>query len=229
MSIKLQLVNLAQKIRLKCLHYKKIIAGVFIMFSIALILLIIVCNMVIGSHQKYVLMPSDVKHAAVGLVLGAGVNSQGKPYRELQARLDVAAEALHSGRVDSLILSGDNRFEYYNEPDAMVKYLAEVKNVPANKLHADYAGRSTYESCERASKIFGLQETIIFSAGSHLPRAIFICRHFGIESYGISSEVEANNSTRRELLARVKAMFNVYINGENTILGDGIRITHQSR
>jgi vancomycin permeability regulator SanA len=77
---------------------------------------------------------------------------------------------------------------------------------------------------ERASKVFGLEETIIFSAGSHLPRAIFLCRHFGIEAYGVASKIEANNSTRREALARVKALFNTYIYSEPTVLGSRIDV-----
>jgi vancomycin permeability regulator SanA len=178
---------------------------------------------VVDSYGKYILPPGSNKHTTIGLVLGAGITKSGKPFHELQARLDVAAQALHDGRVDKLILSGDNRFKGYNEPATMEKYLVETKHISASKLQPDYAGRSTYESCERASKVFGLHETIIFSARSHLPRAIYLCRHFDITAYGIPSNVEANNSWRHELLARVKAVFNLYIYGERTILGSPIR------
>lgn len=165
-----------------------------------------------------------MEHFQTGMVLGAGVNSKGQPYRELQARLDVAADAYLDGKVDKLILSGDNRFLYYNEPDAMKTYLTLLRHIPDNKLVTDYAGRSTYESCERAAKIFGQKRLVIFSADSHLPRAIYLCREFGIDAYGISSGVEANNSRRRELVARVKALFNVYIRGEKTIRGKPIKV-----
>lgn len=178
--------------------------------------------LVIDPNRKFVVTQEEAKHTRAGLVLGAGVTKDGKPYKELQARLDTAADALNAGVVEKLILSGDNRFENYDEPTAMQRYLTERRGIPAEKLVADYAGRSTYESCERAAKVFQAKEITIFSAGSHLPRAIYLCRHFGIESQGIASAVEANNSTRRELLARVKAVYNAHLIGERTVLGDTI-------
>lgn len=190
--------------------------------------LFIVVGVVAASHfiinpfRKFIL-PSDTdKKFTIGLVLGAGVDGEGKPYDELKARLDAAADSLNSGSVEKLILSGDNRYVNYNEPAAMVNYLTEVRKIPAEKLQPDYAGRSTYESCERAAKIFMVDRLVIFSAASHLPRAIYLCRHFGIEAYGISSDVESNNSFRRELLARVKAVYNTHLVGERTILKEPI-------
>jgi len=185
--------------------------------------------LLISPYGKYVLTNKDAqtiqgKQARVGLVMGSGVTANGKPYKELRARLDIAADALQKGYVEKLIVTGDNRFETYDEPTAMYRYLLEEKRIAADKLQPDFAGRDTYQSCERAKKIFGLEKTIIFSADSHLPRAIFLCRSFGIETYGIGSDVEANNSTRRELVARVKAVLNVYLWREQTILGDPIQV-----
>lgn len=191
---------------------------------VSLLLIVVACSLIVGVNSKYILKPADTTHIPVGLVLGSGITKDGKPYKELQARLDVAADSLQAGVVDTLILSGDNRFNGYNEPDAMKDYLVQVKHIPADKLAPDYAGRSTYESCERAAKIFSLKEVLIFSSKSHLPRAIYLCRHFGITAYGKSSGVEANNSGRREPLARVKAVFNVNIVGENTVLGPPIAL-----
>lgn len=165
---------------------------------------------------------STAQPAEIGMVLGAGITKEGKPYDELKARLDIAASAINNGTVEKLILSGDNRFENYNEPSAMKHYLIEKRSIPAAKLVEDFAGRSTYESCERAAKVFSVKKLIIFSAGSHLPRAIYLCRHFNIEAYGIASGTEANNSRRRELLARVKAVYNTHVLGEDTVLGNPI-------
>lgn len=158
-----------------------------------------------------------------GIVFGSGVTSDGKPYPGLQARLDSAAKAVKDGVVSKLLLTGDNRFAWYDEPTAMKNYLVEKKGIDASILVLDQAGRSTYESCERAAKIYSIRGAILFSAESHLPRAIFSCRAFGIESYGIASGYEANNATRRELLARPKAVFNQYIIGEKTVLGPKIK------
>lgn len=168
--------------------------------------------------------PIKDKDISVGLVLGAGVDKQGRPYKELRARLDVAAAALQRGDVDKLILSGDNRFKFYDEPTAMKKYLMQTYGIASTKLQPDFAGRSTYESCQRAAQVFEQKRLVLFSAQTHLPRAIYLCRHFGIETYGIASTLEANNAVRREAVARVKAVYNVYVKGEPTILGTPIHI-----
>lgn len=189
---------------------------------------------VIKPYESYILANANnlseqdqsVKSMQVptGLVLGAGIDANGRPYKELRARLDVAALALERGDVQRLILSGDNRFAYYDEPTAMKKYLMDTYSIGSNKLQPDYAGRSTYESCQRAAQVFNQTKLILFSAESHLPRAIYLCRSFGIETYGIASVTEANNAARREAVARVKAIYNVHINGEPTILGAPIRL-----
>jgi vancomycin permeability regulator SanA len=178
----------------------------------------------VGRYGSRVISPETIasKNIPVGIVFGAGISTDNKPYKELQARLDVAADALKNGSIQKLILSGDNRFENYNEPDVMVAYLTDERGIEKEKLQPDYAGRSSYETCERAAKIFGVKRAILFSAGSHLPRAVFLCKHFGIDAYGVSSGLEANNAFRREFLARNKAVFNAYLLGEQTVLGEKI-------
>jgi vancomycin permeability regulator SanA len=184
--------------------------------------IVIVCSLVISSMNKYVLTPTSSVTAPVGIVFGAGITPEGRPYKELQARLDDAADSLERGQISKLILSGDNRFLNYNEPEAMKLYLTDTRGIDEKSLQVDYAGRSTYETCERANKIFSVNKAILFSANSHLPRAIYTCRSFGIESYGIGNTLEASNANRREPLARVKALFNIYVYGEKTILGEKI-------
>jgi vancomycin permeability regulator SanA len=204
-------------------HRRLIFAGIAVII-IAPIALVIGCHILVSQEDKYILSTSSKKHVRVGLVLGAGITKDGKPFKELQARLDVAAKAMQKGQVDKLLLSGDNRFKNYDEPTAMRDYLVNVKHIQTSKLQRDFAGRSTYESCDRAHKVFGLSETIIYSAPTHLPRAIYLCRHLGVTAYGVSSNVDANNGQRRELQANVKAVYNLYIHGENTVLGPPVRV-----
>jgi SanA protein len=202
-------------------HKKQLIVTASVIV-LAPVLLILLAYALIEPHKKDIVDLDKAEHRHVGLVLGAGVAPNGKPYKELRARLDLAAKALEQGKVDKLLLSGDNRFEYYNEPQAMLNYMVQEKHIDEDKLQVDYAGRSTYESCERTAKVFGQQEITIISARSHLPRAIYLCKQFGIQSQGLATAVEANNSFRREALARVKALINVYIYGERTVLGSRI-------
>jgi vancomycin permeability regulator SanA len=201
--------------------YKKLIAVLLALVIFCISFLLITCWYIIEPNEKYVISLDSGRTVKVGVVLGAGISKEGKPFDELKARLDIAKKALDQGVVKKLILTGDNRFRSYDEPTAMKKYL-EKQGVSSDKLILDFAGRSTYESCERARKVFGIKQTVLFSAESHLPRAIYLCRHFGIDTYGIGSGLEANNSSRREPIARVKAIFNAHVIGEPTELGDPI-------
>lgn len=201
---------------------KRITLAVLFVALLMPVLLIVISYSVIQPYEQYILRSAGDKQVKVGLVLGAGVAQNGKPYKELEARLDSAADAYDQGDVDTLILSGDNRFEHYDEPTAMYNYLINERNIPEDALQRDYAGRSTYESCERAAKVLQLKQVIVFSAHSHLPRSIYLCRHFEVEAYGVGNNTEANNSWRREILARVKALYNVILVGEPTVLGNPI-------
>lgn len=106
----------------------------------------------------------------------------------------------------------------------MFNYLVQKKHIPQNKLQRDYAGRDTYQSCWRAANVFGQHDITIFSAASHLPRAMFLCQHMGIQSQGVSSGVEAGNSFRREALARVKAVLNIYVLAQKPLTGPAVKM-----
>lgn len=211
-----------QKILTFLTRYKKLLIIVASVIILTPALLVLLAYALIEPYKKDIVSLDKVEHRRVGLVLGAGVAPNGKPYKELRARLDLAAEALRQGKVDKLLLSGDNRFQFYDEPTAMLRYMVKEKHIDKSKLQVDFAGRSTYESCERTAKIFDQHKITIISAKSHLPRAIYLCKQFGIESQGVATNIEANNSFRREALARVKALINVYVYGERTVLGSRI-------
>jgi vancomycin permeability regulator SanA len=213
-----------QKILAFLNRYKKLLTTVAAVIILSPLLLVLLAYALIEPYKKDVVDLQNVEHAHVGLVLGAGVAPNGKPYKELKARLDLAAKALEQGKVDKLLLSGDNRFQYYDEPTAMLNYMVQEKHIPKDKLQVDFAGRSTYESCERTARVFGQHKVVIVSARSHLPRAIYLCKQFGVQAQGIATDIEANNSFRREALARVKALINVYVFGERTVLGSRIQM-----
>jgi vancomycin permeability regulator SanA len=209
-------------------HDHRRISNITGAFTLLLFVFIIGSYVVVGRSAAYITGTglSDSEHESfdvqVGIVFGSGITKDGKPYEELRGRLDAAADALETGKLEKLVLSGDNRFDHYDEPEAMKKYLVDDRGIDAGNLQLDQAGRSTYETCERAAKVFRIRKAMLFSAPSHLPRSIFTCRSFGIEAYGVPAGKDANNAFRRELLARPKAVFNVYIYGERTVLGPPI-------
>src|SRR4051794_38291353 len=95
------------------LRHKWISGAVAACFLIGLIF-ILLSYLYIGSYEKYVLKPGRLPLWSVGIVFGSGITKDGKPFRELQGRLDTAAKALNNGTVSQLLLSGDNRYKNYD-------------------------------------------------------------------------------------------------------------------
>lgn len=184
---------------------------------------------IIQTNAKFIIESTDIVNLniqpKVAIVFGGGVAEDG-PLPIVQDRLDMAKKLYDAGSVSNILVSGDNRFLDYNEPSVMQEYLIQ-KGISADNIQPDFAGRSTYETCERARKIFGITEAILVSESTHLPRAIYLCKHFGVTSYGVASDGDASSGLQlgqrwREVLARNKAVFNVYILGEDTVLGEKI-------
>ena len=122
-------------------------------------------------------------------------------------------------------MSGDNRFENYNEPESMRQYAVSL-GVPAEAIVLDYAGRRTYDTCYRATSIFQAKSALLVTQKFHLPRALFLCNALGLDANG----VEANNNRYRrvslliwnfrEQLATVGAFLDVYVYTPIPVLGD---------
>ncbi|RME07282.1 MAG: hypothetical protein D6803_04360, partial [Anaerolineae bacterium] len=97
--------------------------------------------------------PENVPPRKVAIVFGAGLWRDGSPSGVLRDRVATAADLYFEGKVEVLLMSGDNRFENYNEPAAMRDYALRL-GVPEEAIVLDYAGRRTYDTCYRAGAIF---------------------------------------------------------------------------
>jgi SanA protein len=158
----------------------------------------------------------DAPTERVAIVFGAGLRRDGMPTAILRDRVETAVQLYFAGKVEKLLMSGDNRFANYNEPGAMRDYAISL-GVPDEDIVLDYAGRRTYDSCYRAKEIFGVDSAILVTQGFHLPRAIFLCNSFGVNAVG----VKADNYyylkrllliwNIRETLATAQAMWDVYV------------------
>lgn len=160
----------------------------------------------------------------VAVVFGAEVKRDGTPSVVLRDRIETAVALYKSGKVGKLLMSGDNRFVDYNEPEAMRRY-ALTFGVPNSDIVLDYAGRRTYDTCYRAKEIFGVNSAVLVTQGFHLPRALFLCKSFGIDAVGVKSEnYDYLKRLRlywnvRELLAGVQSVFDVYLWKPLPVLG----------
>lgn len=163
----------------------------------------------------------DAPTTPVALVLGAGLLADGTPSPALRARLDDAIALVERGTVRVLLVSGDNGTVDHDEPTAMRDYLV-AHGVPASKIVLDYAGFSTWDSCVRAKEVFGVRRVLIVTQPFHLPRAVFLCRHAGLDAHGAASdhpEADRTSFALRELLANVKATWTAIVHPSPKYLG----------
>jgi SanA protein len=165
----------------------------------------------------------------VAIVFGAGLTRSGEPTAVLYDRVALAAELYQRGLVKKLLLRGDNRFENYNEPEAMRRTAIKL-GIPAEDLVLDYAGRRTYDSCYRAHEIFGVQRAILVTQAFHLERALYLCEAFGIDGVGVKADrrnYAGGAQTTwlvREAIATLGAWIDVNLTRPTPVLGPPLPI-----
>lgn len=158
----------------------------------------------------------SIPTSSVGLVFGAGLKKDGSLSDALYDRVLSGVELYHAGKVEKLVMTGDNGRRKYDEVTGMKK-LALEKSVPEEDIILDYAGFSTYQSCYRARDIFELNkyDVIVVSQVFHLPRILYICNQLGVDSIGYTADkhiyVHATRWQIREVLAKFKAWMYVEI------------------
>lgn len=167
---------------------------------------------------------ADVPARRVAIVFGAGLWRDGSPTPVLQDRVATAVDLYRAGKVEKLLMSGDNRFVDYNEPAAM-KQIALSLGVPEEDIVLDYAGRRTYDTCYRARVIFGVTQAILVTQAFHLPRAVYTCNRLGVEAVGVRADRRAYPRASmlywnvRELFATLTALLDVHFLHPLPVLG----------
>jgi SanA protein len=142
----------------------------------------------------------------------------------LRDRVATAANLYFSGKVQKLLMSGDNTTPYYNEPAAMRQYALEL-GVPDDDIVLDYAGRRTYDTCYRAKAIFGVENALVVTQMFHLPRALYTCRAMGVEVDGVPADMREYRRRSlvwwnlRELPATLTMLLEVHVTRPLPVLG----------
>lgn len=160
----------------------------------------------------------------VAIIFGAGLRRDGTPTAMLRDRVLTGAQLYFSGKVKKLLMSGDNRFADYNEPESMRQFALSV-GVPDEAIVLDYAGRRTYDTCYRAKAIFGVENALLVTQGFHLPRAVFLCNMLGMNTLGVEATHCYWNGSPfvwdvREQFATVAAFLDLYVSNPLPVLGD---------
>lgn len=166
-------------------------------------------------------------HPRVAIVFGAAVY-QDDLSTMLEDRVKTAIKLYKAGKVERILVSGDNRTPQYNEPKAMADYLLRHA-VAQQDIVIDYAGRSTYETCLRAKEIFAVQKAVLVTQRTHLPRALYLANQLGLDSIGVVADQqgyggETSYQQIREVGASLKAFFNVHFFPPPVVLGEKLPI-----
>ncbi|MEN4010914.1 MAG: ElyC/SanA/YdcF family protein [Chloroflexota bacterium] len=194
--------------------------------GLSALLLLGIPNLIAEFYARARIFSPDLSPSApVAIVFGAGLTRDGRPTPVLRDRVAVAARLYFSGKVEKLLMSGDNRFVEYNEPGAMKTYALSL-GVPEEAIVLDYAGRRTYDTCYRAKHIFGVHHAVLITQKFHLPRAVFTCNALGIQGEGVIADQRIYNqfSQRywrlREIPATAMAFLDVFVTRPLPVLGD---------
>ncbi len=167
----------------------------------------------------------DAAKADAALVLGASV-ARGQPSPVLEKRAHTAVQLYIHGKVKKILVTGDNGALSHDEVTPVRKYLLSA-GVKPEDIFLDHAGFDTYSSMYRARDVFEAHSIIIVTQDFHMPRAIFIARHLGLEAYGIVAEGRDGDGRDylREIPASVKAAYDIVIGRLPKYLGDRIPLT----
>jgi len=198
---------------------------VALLILLLLIIILVGAPRVIMVHgsQKRTFDTGNVPADKAAIVFGAGLMGDGSPTTVLKDRVSTAADLYNSGKINKILMSGDNSYLNYNEPGAMKAYALEL-GIPEDDIVLDYAGRRTYDTCYRAKEIFQLSSAILVTQQFHLPRALYTCNTLGLESVGVTADLRPYRDSGywsiREIIASLVAFVQVHITKPEPVLGD---------
>lgn len=166
---------------------------------------------------------SSIPKNRVGVVLGVGkYTDDGHENLFYRYRVEAAARLLKAGKIELILVSGDNSNCNYDEPTTFKNDLM-LLGVPEEKIALDYAGFRTLDSTVRAKEIFGLESCTFISQRFHNERALFLADAHGLNAIGYNAKDVSGRYGRkaklREYLARPVAILDVLFNTQPKYLG----------
>jgi SanA protein len=212
---------------------KKIIKNlfkIFLLLFVAGIIFITWANYSIKKDSEAFMSYSiaAIPQTKTALLLGTGKNlSNGMPNAYFYNRIQATIDLYNSGKIQYIIVSGDNSRKDYNEPEDMQMEL--IKNgIPQDRIFMDHAGFRTLDSVVRAKEIFGQIKIIIISQKFHNERAVFLAKQNGINAFGYNAK-DVNKyagfkTNMREYFAKAKAYWDLMLGVEPKFGGEKILI-----
>ncbi|WP_404420047.1 vancomycin high temperature exclusion protein [Marinospirillum sp.] len=138
----------------------------------------------------------------------------GHPNPHYYGRINLAARLYQENQAAHLLVSGDNRTRYYNEPGRMQQDLLD-RGIPKTAMTLDHAGFSTFDTLKRAKEVYDIDQAILITQDYHLPRAMFIAESLGMEVQGCIAKgpkwTAMKSILTREVAARLRTLGDLYI------------------
>lgn len=199
--------------------------------ALAVLAIIGLCNLIVIQSAKGRIYDDveKIPYNKVGLVLGTIPKlSNGNDNYYYKCRMQATADLYFAGKISYIIASGDNHIKEYNEPECMLNSLVAL-GVPDTVIYLDYAGFRTFDSMVRAKKVFGQDSITVISQHWHNQRAIYVARKQGMDIIGFDAKDAIVRKAYiknhiREMLAKVKAVVDVYFGKQPHFLGDPVII-----
>lgn len=208
---------------------RRLIIFVFLS-ALTAISLLVVCDRIVANAGEGRIYDdiNSIPHNKVAVVLGTSPRRNAKESNKyFDYRIEAAAALFKAGKVDNIVVSGDNRHPSYNEPKEMRKALINA-GVPANRIYVDNAGLRTLDSVVRMKTIFGQSRFTIVSQKFQNERAVCLAMSNDIDAIAFCAEdVSAEGGLKvrlREYPARVKMFIDLYLGTGPLYGGETIEI-----
>lgn len=171
---------------------------------------------------------SELPYNKVGLLLGTSKYAvNGGINYFYKYRIEAAVSLFKNGKIDFILVSGDNGTKGYNEPELILEDLVAA-GIPPERIFLDYAGFRTLDSVVRSNAIFGCTSITVISQQFHNERALFIAQQKGINAIAYNAkDVYSSAGTKvllREKLARVNMVLDLLFNKQPKFYGPKIEI-----
>ena len=154
----------------------------------------------------------QVPHHKVGLLLGTGpVSVFGGVNPYFTSRIDATVQLVKAGKIDCVLISGDNKGPEYNEPQIMRDSLI-AHGVPDSIITKDDFGHNTHASIVNARYSFHIPDVLIISQQFHNERALYMAQNNDLKADAFSAGQNYYGGIRkarmwaRERLSRLKAV-----------------------
>jgi SanA protein len=197
------------------------------------VLFIVLSNSWVNSYTRSYLYDNinKIPSNKVAMVLGTSRELKGgQKNLFFEYRIQATVKLFKAGKINLIVVSGDNSSKNYDEPTMMKEALVK-RGIPACKISCDFAGFRTFDSVIRMWKVFGQKSFTVISQKFHTQRAVFIGRKYGLNVIGFNAkDVVGSNGLKthiREYFARVKAVIDLYIwPASARFLGESISLTN---